>query len=181
MSSLTRTAPINVYGRTKLDGELEVAKYLQRYFVFRTSWVYAAHGSNFVRTMYQRAQAGQDLQVVDDQHGAPTSAAALAQAAAALLGQIGRQGQDWVAAHAGTYHLTAMGSCTWFELARCVVQSVDPTVKVTAIASSDYPTPARRPRFSVLDCQRASDRLGLSLPDWEHQLEPVLKQLGSGT
>jgi len=169
--------PRTVYGSTKLAGERAIAEHCSRWFVFRTSWVFASHGHNFVRNIASRARTGQPLHVVDDQLGCPTSARHLAVAIDRLLesGHL-RMGRypDW---HHGLYHLSASGSCSWYELARRIVERVNPSVDLKAVSSASYPTPAPRPAYSVLDCEKARQALGLVLPPWESGVDAVLADL----
>jgi dTDP-4-dehydrorhamnose reductase len=171
------TFPGNVYGQTKLAGEVGVRENHAYHFIFRTSWIYAARGKNFVRTIFEKAHTSTSLRVVDDQYGCPTSAAALAEGTKQLFARISSEGRDWAQARAGTYHLAAAGACTWHELASQVVVDIEPKVVVSPIASSEYPTPAPRPSYSVLDCAKAESRLGLRMPHWREQLQPVLEAL----
>ena len=171
------TAPRSVYGRTKLAGETGVRSNLDAHFIFRTSWVYAAHGKNFVRTIFEKAHTTSSLKVVNDQVGSPTSAVALAEQTKQLVERISIEGRGWAIAHGGTYHLAASGACTWHELACRIVEDIEPTVVVTPIPGSEYPTPAPRPLYSVLDCSKAAQQLGLRMSHWREQLRPVLEAL----
>jgi dTDP-4-dehydrorhamnose reductase len=172
------TNPLGVYGRTKLEGERAAADANPAHLVFRTSWVYAARGHNFVRTMLRLARERDELRVVADQVGAPTWARALAAATAQVVGAALRAPEGaaaWAAARAGVYHLTASGSTSWHGFAEAVL-AADPARseqrarRVVPIATSDFPTPARRPANSRLDCARAAERLGVRIPDWREQL-----------
>ncbi len=172
------TNPLGVYGRTKLEGERAAADANPAHLVFRTSWVYAARGHNFVRTMLRLARERDELRVVADQVGAPTWARALAAATAQVVGAALRAPEGaaaWAAARAGVYHLTASGSTSWHGFAEAVL-AADPARseqrarRVVPIAPSDFPTPARRPANSRLDCARAAERLGVRIPDWREQL-----------
>jgi dTDP-4-dehydrorhamnose reductase len=174
--------PLGVYGRTKLDGERGVAAANPAHLVFRTSWVYAARGQNFVRTMLRLARERDELRVVADQVGAPTWARSLAAATAQVVGAALRAPEGpaaWVAARSGVYHLTAAGSTSWHGFAEAIL-TADPARaeqrarRVVPIATTDFPTPARRPANSRLDCSRAEARLGLSIPDWRDQLALAL-------
>ena len=169
--------PRNVYGQSKLAGENAIKDIHSEHFIFRTSWVYAARGKNFVRTIFERAQSVTSLRVVADQHGRPTSACALAAQTVRFLERVRVEGRHWASANAGTYHLAAQGSCSWHELAEQVVADLTPTVVVEPIPTSDFPTPAPRPAYSVLDCALAGRRLGLRMPHWKEQLKPVLEEL----
>jgi dTDP-4-dehydrorhamnose reductase len=174
--------PLGVYGRTKLDGERGVAAANPAHLVFRTSWVYAARGQNFVRTMLRLARERDELRVVADQVGSPTWARSLAAATAQVVGAALRAPEGpaaWVAARSGVYHLTAAGSTSWHGFAEAIL-TADPARaeqrarRVVPIATTDFPTPARRPANSRLDCSRAEARLGLRIPDWRDQLALAL-------
>ena len=155
--------PINVYGASKLAGERAIAAAGCRHLILRTSWVYGPRGSNFMLTMLRLARERPELRVVDDQVGAPTSSLAIARATAQLL----RPG-----AH-GTYHLSAAGRTSWCGFARAILARAGIATPVTAIRSEDYPTPARRPRNSRLNCTRLRADFGLALAPWEEQLAEV--------
>jgi dTDP-4-dehydrorhamnose reductase len=174
--------PLGVYGRTKLDGERAVAAANPAHLVFRTSWLYAARGHNFVRTMLRLARERDELRVVADQVGAPTWARAIAAATAQVVGAALRAPEGaaaWVGARAGVYHLTAAGATSWHGFAEAVL-AADPAPaeqrarRVVPIATADFPTPARRPANSRLDCGRAAARLGVRIPDWHEQLRLAL-------
>lgn len=174
--------PLGVYGRTKLEGERRAAAANPAHLVFRTSWVYAARGHNFVRTMLRLARERDELRVVADQVGAPTWARAIAAATAQVVGAALRApggAAEWTRARAGVYHLTAAGCTSWFEFAEAVL-AADPARaeqrarRVVPIATADFPTPARRPANSRLDSGRAAERLGVRIPDWREQLALAL-------
>jgi dTDP-4-dehydrorhamnose reductase len=157
--------PLNAYGRSKLAGEQAIRASGCRYLIFRTSWVYAYAGKNFLVTMLRLAREGKPLRVVDDQQGAPTSSRALARATAQAIGKLRDQG--------GLYHMSAAGSTTWCGFARAIFREAGIRAQVTPIASSDYATAARRPRNSVLDNGLLA-RHAIRLPSWESGLREVL-------
>jgi len=166
--------PASVYGATKAEGERAIAAAGARHLILRTSWVYAARGGNFIATMLRLAQERDRLTVVDDQHGAPTGAELIADVTAHAVHAIGRD-----AAPAGIYHLAAAGETTWCGYARYlldVAREAGATVKaqVEGIPSSAYPTPARRPHNSRLDCRKLQRAFGLQLPDWRQGVNRVL-------
>ncbi len=165
--------PINVYGASKAAGEAAIAEAGGHYLVLRTSWVYGAHGKNFLRTMLRLGAERSELRVVDDQVGAPTSAAAIAAATARLLEQCEQNAQDIVP---GLYHMTAAGSTSWCGFARAIfgASALGNKPRVQPIPSSDYPTPARRPANSVLANDKFAHIFGFRLPDWQQQLDEVL-------
>lgn len=156
--------PINVYGASKLAGERAIAASGCRHLILRTSWVYGPRGSNFMLTMLRLARERPELRVVDDQVGAPTSSLAIARATAQLLRP--KAG--------GLYHLSAAGETTWCGFARAILARAGIATPVRAIRTEDYPTPAKRPRNSRLDCSRLRADFGVSLAPWEEQLPEVI-------
>ena len=170
-------APLSVYGRTKLEGEQLIAEAGAKHLILRTSWVYAARGANFPRTMLRLAQEREQLRVVADQVGAPTGAELLADVSAhAIRSLLARP------ALAGTYHVAAAGETSWHGLARYAIEqgrALRPerpwkVRDIEAIATADYPTPARRPLNSRLDTRRLREAFGLSLPAWEAGVRRML-------
>jgi dTDP-4-dehydrorhamnose reductase len=166
-------SPVSVYGASKAAGEAAIAETASRYLVLRTSWVYSSQGKNFLRTMLRLGAERSELRVVDDQVGAPTSAAAIATATARLVEQHAAPGAK---VPVGIYHMTAGGSTSWCGFARAIfdtgVLSVPP--RVQAIPSSAYPTPAKRPANSVLSNDKFAHTFGFRLPPWQQQLQDVL-------
>lgn len=174
-------APLGVYGATKLAGERAAAA-AGRHYVLRTSWVHGVHGANFVRTMLRLAREREELRVVDDQTGAPTSAALLAEVTATLIGRAARLAS---APAPGVYHVVPRGHTTWHGFARFILERardrglslrVQPEA-VQAIPSSAYPTPARRPHNSRLDTAKIAAALGITLPAWQDDAAPVVDAL----
>jgi dTDP-4-dehydrorhamnose reductase len=176
--------PLGVYGRTKLAGERAVAAAGGPHLVFRTSWVYGLRGANFLRTMLRLAREREELRVVADQRGAPTWSRMVAQGVAAVLA--GARGGPQPAGgfavpeeHWGVHHLSAAGETTWHGFASALLEG-DPDRHeqrcraVVPITTAEYPTPARRPAYSVLDGARAARAFGVALPDWRTQLELCL-------
>jgi len=178
------TNPLSVYGATKLAGEQAIEQAGGRFLIFRTSWVYAPRGKNFVLTMLRLGRERDSLNVVDDQIGAPTTAAELARAThgivhGALEDRFG-SARDW----AGTYHMTCAGSVSWCGLARAIFARAPglldgKTPAVNPIATSEYPTPAKRPANSVLSNEKLHGRFGLRLASWESALDEVLSAISS--
>lgn len=171
-------APLGVYGATKLAGERALAAADCRHLVFRTSWVYAAHGTNFVRTILRLAQEREELSVVDDQTGAPTSAALIADVTAAALARASGP----AALADGVYHLAPHGAVTWCGFARHVVGvakaaglplTLDPR-RILPIPTAAYPTAARRPANSLLCTAKLEAALGRTLPTWQDDASPIL-------
>ena len=168
------THPLSVYGRSKLAGEQAIQAVGGMHLILRTSWVYSQHGKNFLLTMQRLLQERESLSVVNDQIGAPTWAGTIAQATAQLIEQW-RSGQagPW-----GVYHLTAQGETSWFGFASAIATHLRNQGKRVAtlqpIPSSAYPTPARRPLNSRLDCSRLQQDWHVQLPDWQAALEQCL-------
>ena len=178
------THPRSVYGRSKLAGEQAIAQSGCRHLVLRTSWVYAARGGNFARTMLRLAGERDTLRVVADQAGAPTSAELIADVTALALHRL-QTDAVFAARASGLYHLAARGATTWHGYARFVVEhglalglSLRCTPdRVQPIATADYPLPAPRPANSRLDCARLESTFGVHLPPWETQVERLLAEL----
>lgn len=165
------TNPRNVYGRTKRDGDVAVLASGAHAFILRVSWVYGLHGKNFLQTIRRLAREGQPLRIVSDQHGSPTWARAIAEASAAVARRI-LSSDD---AKAGVYHLAAPDHTTWADFAQAIVDAT-PGVprRVTPITTADYPTPASRPPWSVLDATRIAQTFGVRLAPWREQLRACL-------
>ena len=174
------TAPINVYGRTKLEGEQRVAKVCQRHLILRTAWVFSPWGANFVRTMLRLATTRPSIGVVDDQRGSPTSASHLARI---VLEIAARVVTDPTSARWGIYHAVGGGETSWFGFAREVFRHAAaqglPVADVAPIATSAYPTPARRPANSRLNCDKLRLAFGLELPDWRLGVEDCVARLAA--
>jgi dTDP-4-dehydrorhamnose reductase len=174
------TGPLSVYGRTKLAGERGVVEHAPRHLVFRTSWVYAARGGNFARTMLRLAQERDRLRVIDDQVGAPTGAELIADVTAHALRAA--QAQPRLA---GVYHLAAAGETSWHGYARHVIEwarerghalKVAPDA-IEPIPTTDYPTPARRPLNSRLDTRKLREAFGVVLPPWRNGVDRMLGEV----
>jgi dTDP-4-dehydrorhamnose reductase len=176
------TEPLGVYGQSKLAGEQSLSLATQRHVILRTSWVVGAHGNNFAKTMLRLAADRPELRVVDDQWGAPTSAALIADLTSHLVARLKAQPADYPY---GLYHLAAGGETHWCDYARYVVaqaMAAGRTLQtrpesVLPIPSQAYPTPAKRPANSRLDTQRFRDTFGLTLPHWQHGVGHVLQQI----
>lgn len=157
--------PVSAYGRTKLAGERAVGESGAHALVFRTSWVYGRRGRNFLVTMRRLAAEGKPLRVVDDQTGVPNWCRELARATA----RVAAMGRTELADRRGIYHLTSCGATTWYGFARAILAD-DSSASITPIATSEYPTPARRPAYSVLDGTKFERAFGFALPDWRASL-----------
>ncbi|PJK09202.1 dTDP-4-dehydrorhamnose reductase [Lysobacteraceae bacterium NML120232] len=169
------TAPLGIYGESKLAGELAIRASGCAHAILRTAWVYAHHGKNFLRTMLRLAAERDELRVVADQYGTPTPAALIADVSAQILAKPVRL--------TGTWHLTPTGHTTWHGFAEAIVEGavaqglLGKKIPVVPIGTADFPTPARRPAYSVLDVTRLQQDFALTLPDWRSGLQQVLQQL----
>jgi dTDP-4-dehydrorhamnose reductase len=164
----SRTEPVNAYGASKLAGETALAASGADCLIVRTQWLFGVHGKSFPRTMWERARAGLATKVVRDQTGRPTYARDLGAAVWTLIGQgVG-----------GVLHVANRGEATWFDLAARVFTRAGRPDLLTPCATADYPTPARRPRYSVLDTTRADQVLGGALPKWEEAVDRWLGAVG---
>ncbi|HMG50546.1 MAG TPA: dTDP-4-dehydrorhamnose reductase [Inquilinus sp.] len=165
-------APLSVYGESKAAGEAAVRAALPRHIILRTSWVFAAHGSNFVRTMLRLGAERPELRIVADQRGGPTAAADIAAAILAVRDRALAPGfSDW-----GTFHYSGAPATTWYEFAAAIFAAQGGGgPKLHPIATSDYPTPARRPANSVMDCGRIARVFGVAQPDWRQSLAAMLR------
>ena len=174
------TGPINTYGRSKLQGEEAVRSQCERHLVLRTSWVYAARGGNFAKTMLRLARERERLTVIDDQFGAPTGAELIADVTAHAIRHVLRTGEGQ-----GTYHLAAAGVTTWHGYASHVIDTARrlqaeggwQVNEVAPVPTSAFPTPARRPHNSRLDTRRLRDTFGLTLPPWQQGVERMLAEI----
>lgn len=162
--------PINAYGRSKAAGERALEASGCDYLLIRTSWVYAPWGKNFVRTMVKLTREKDRLKVVNDQRGRPTSAQHLAAATDALLGKGAR----------GTYHVCDGGECTWYDFTREIAAHTGATCAIEPCTSAEFPRPAKRPAYSVLDLSAAEALLG-PMPPWQQNLAAVLDQIALTT
>ena len=170
-------APINAYGRTKAEGERLVLEAGADHLVVRTSWLVSPFGHNFVKTMLRLAAERDEIAVVDDQRGCPTSTLDLADALISLARRAAAGDAQ------GIYHLAGRGEASWAELAEFVMDCSrgggGPAARIRRIASADYPVPAARPGNSRLGCSRAASELGISLPDWRDGVRSIVARLTS--
>ena len=171
-------APLGVYGASKAAGEAAIRAALPQHLILRTSWVYAAHGNNFVKTMLRLGAEREELRVVSDQHGSPTAAADIADTLARLAHRAAAGDAAW-----GTYHYAGAGFTTWYGLAEHVFQARQRITgrrpRLIPIATSDYPTPARRPANSRLDCSRIIRTFGIACRPWRESVDRVLAELSA--
>jgi dTDP-4-dehydrorhamnose reductase len=178
------TGPLGAYGQTKLEGEQVIRESGCRHLIFRTSWVYATRGNNFAKTMLRLAKERDELKVISDQFGAPTSAELIADITASVLQRL--RWEPTLCEHAyGTYHLVASGETSWHHYAQFVIREaitlgtelrVSPE-RILPIATSDYPLPARRPANSRLANGKLKSVFDLELPDWKFHLKRMIREL----
>lgn len=162
--------PISQYGTTKRKGETLLLALAPQAIIIRTAWLYSAHGKNFVKTMLRLSDSQPEIKVVCDQIGTPTFARDLARAVVKVL-----QSHQWVP---GIYHFTDEGAASWYDFAKAIFRIAGKDVKVTPIPTEDYPTPASRPSYSILDRTRIKATYGIEIPHWEEALADCLRQLG---
>lgn len=171
-----QTNPESVYGKTKLDGENAVLAHCNNSLVLRTSWVYSMHGQNFLRTMLRLAAERDELKVVGDQLGSPTTTGALADATLKLVQYFIINGK-FADELSGVYHMTCGGQASWCEFARAIIAASEfSDTRVVDITTADYPTAAKRPAYSVLSNNKLHDTFGIRLPDWETALGQCMKK-----
>ena len=177
-------SPISAYGRSKLAGERAIAQCGGRYLIVRTSWIYAARGHNFLKTVLRLARERDELRIVDDQIGAPTWARDLA-AATAVMSKQARQEIARDGFESGLFHVTGSGATSWFVFAQAVVKQAEQygllarKSKIVPIASSEYPVAATRPKNSRLSGARARHRFQIALPEWEQSLAVCMRELSA--
>jgi len=170
-------SPLGVYGQTKLEGEVLVQKLCEKYYIFRTSWVFSAHGNNFVKTMLRLGAEREELGIVADQRGKPTSAREIARVIYEVLNA---KQEAW-----GTYHLAQPHAVSWFDFAQSIFDEAKQrgfslrVKKVNAITTADFPTPAKRPENSELDCNKLEATFDIELRPWKESLVEVIKDLGN--
>ena len=168
------TNPQSVYGLTKLQGEQKAFEICEQTIIVRTSWVYSSFGNNFVKTMLKLGAERPELKVIFDQIGTPTYAADLAQA---MLDMIAAQESGKGPCWKGIYHYSNEGVCSWYDFAVSIFEIRDLNVKVFPIETKEYPTPARRPHFSLLNKAKIKSDFGISIPYWRDSLKKCLELL----
>jgi dTDP-4-dehydrorhamnose reductase len=185
--------PINVYGKTKFGGERAIQESGAHHLIFRTEWVYATQGRNFLLTILRLATQKQELRIVADQIGSPTTSREIAAATVKLISQLmdREEGVRSLATIGGIYNMTAEGETSWYEFAKAILEEASATARsipwvkaatkgmpflserVLPITTAEYPTTARRPAYSVLSTRRLHDRFGIRLPSWRAQLRSL--------
>jgi dTDP-4-dehydrorhamnose reductase len=175
-------APLGAYGRSKLDGELALATATQNYAILRTAWIYSPFGKNFLRTMLRLAETRDSLGVVADQIGNPTSALDIAEGILTVANNLLSSNSPEIR---GVFHMTGNGEASWADFAaeifRLSAKKGGPSAVVDPISTLEYPTPARRPRNSRLDCEKLAKVHGVRLPDWKPSAETVVNRLIVGS
>jgi dTDP-4-dehydrorhamnose reductase len=172
------TGPLSVYGQSKLEGECAIQASGCKHLIFRTSWVYAARGGNFAKTMLRLAAEREELRVIDDQIGAPTGAELIADVTALTLRTAQNRPET-----SGLYHLAAAGEVSWHGYAALVIEQARlrgiplSVQRIIPIATHEYPTPAQRPLNSRLDCQKLKSTFRLNLPGWQAGLNRMLIEI----
>ena len=168
--------PANVYGRSKEAGEAAVREKLSKHIIMRTSWVFGAHGPNFVKSIIRLSNSRDKLGIVDDQYGGPTSAQAIAKASLIIAATIADGEEKW-----GTYHFSGAPVTTWYGFTNAIIAEGKALIanppEVDAITTEEYPTPASRPLNSRLDCEKIRNTFGIPQPSWEVNLKDVLDEL----
>ena len=168
------TAPASVYGQSKLAGEEAIAAATERHVILRTAWLFSSVGHNFLKTMLRLAEGGSEIRVVADQMGSPTYAWDLAQVTRANIEGLAKGNDDSF----GLYHAVNGGVTNWHGFATKIFDLIGwKEVRVRAISTEEYPTPAPRPRFSALSCERLYQTFGLTLPDWQDAVARCLQRL----
>lgn len=179
--------PINAYGRSKLAGEVAIRAVDGAYIILRTSWVYAARGNNFVRTILRLAREREELNIVADQFGAPTSARVIADVTSHVVRQARQTQTTGNATYHDTFHLTADGATHWHDFAKTIVEGarqlglLDPKhlLRINPICTGDYSLPAKRPVNSLLNNEKLRDRFRIATPVWQQGLQRVLQEVSS--
>ena len=159
--------PKGVYGQTKLDGEIAIREVFDAYFIIRTSWVYSQFGNNFMKTMLRLASERASLSVVSDQIGTPTNAVDLAECLVTIITEHSKLNTE----HYGIYNFSNEGQCSWFDFAKKIFEINQVKIDVTPIPTTQFPTPAERPKYSVLDKTKIKSTFGIEIKPWEQSIE----------
>jgi len=170
-SETDKENPLSVYGLTKLNGEKKIQDILKEHFIIRTSWLYSEHGHNFLKTMLKLGAERDSLSVVSDQIGTPTYAGDLS---SLVIGIIQADKINF-----GTYHYSNEGVASWYDFAKAIFDNSNTVVDLAPIKTEEYPTPAQRPRFSVMDKTKSKEILKIKIPHWTASLKKCLNKLSS--
>jgi dTDP-4-dehydrorhamnose reductase len=165
--------PLSVYGQSKFEGEAELLHSNAKSVIIRTSWLYSSFGANFVKTILKKGRETGNLRVVCDQVGAPTYARDLAQAILTLIPEIGKMEKS------GLFHFANEGVASWYDFAKAIIELAGITCTVQPIETKDYPTPAARPPYSVLNKGKIKKRLGITIPYWRDSLKDCIGKIGT--
>jgi dTDP-4-dehydrorhamnose reductase len=168
------TNPQSVYGQTKLDGEKAIQAILDRYFIIRTSWVYSQFGNNFMKTILRLAKERSSLSIVGDQIGTPTNAVDLAEAILKIILFSSLSFGEGRGEAFGIYHFSNEGECSWYDFAKKIVERNNINIDLQPIPTSSYPTPAQRPKYSVLDKSKIKKTFGIEIKTWKESLKTVI-------
>ena len=178
----TTPAPASVYGKTKLEGDRAIERTGVPHLIFRTSWVYGREGKNFLRTILRLAEERDELRIVNDQTGTPTWCRSIAEATGKIVEQLMNRGEasfaETVSGFSGVYHMTCGGQTSWHGFAQAILDIADPAKpmpRLVGIPTSDYPTPAARPAYSVLSNAKLEETFKIELPDWETALRECME------
>jgi len=172
-----KTEPLGVYGKTKLQGEQALIATGAEAIILRTSWVYSMQGANFLLTMLRLFEERDSLSIVADQIGAPTSTQALAESTSQILSICSKEnGEFGFSGKTGLYHCSAAGETSWFGFAKSILDKTDNDCQLSAITTAEYPTPAQRPLYSVLDNTKFKETFGFILPNWELSLRHCMEK-----
>jgi len=164
------TNPKGVYGQTKLDGEKAIQEVFSKYYIIRTSWVYSQFGNNFMKTMLRLASERTSLSVVNDQIGTPTNALDLAECLLTIIIQHPTPNPQY-----GIYNFSNEGQCSWFDFAQKIVELNNISIHLQSIPTTSFPTPAARPKYSVLDKSKIKSTFGITIKNWEESLKKAIK------
>lgn len=172
-SEMDITNPQSVYGQTKLDGEKTIQEILNNYFIIRTSWVYSQFGNNFMKTMLRLARERTSLSIVNDQIGSPTNAVDLAVVLIKIIHFSSLSFGEGRGEAFGTYNFSNEGQCSWFDFAKKILDNNHISIDLQAIPTTSYPTPAQRPKYSVLDKTKIKNVFGIEIKSWEESLDTI--------
>jgi len=161
--------PTGVYGQTKLDGEITIQETWSKHFIIRTSWVYSQFGNNFMKTMLRLASERDTISVVNDQIGTPTNAIDLADSLLKIITKQSKQNTE----HYGIYHFSNEGQCSWYDFAQKIFEVKNIKTNLLPIPTTSFPTPAKRPKYSVLDKSKIKVTFGLEIKNWEESLKTI--------
>ncbi|WP_293874320.1 dTDP-4-dehydrorhamnose reductase [Flavobacterium sp.] len=167
--------PTGIYGHTKLDGEKAIQATFDNYYIIRTSWVYSQFGNNFMKTMLRIASERDSISVVNDQIGTPTNAVDLAEVLIKIICH--PESSRGTTSNFGIYNFSNEGQCSWYDFARKIFEINNITINLQAIPTSSFPTPAKRPKYSVLDKTKIKNIFGITIKNWEESLKPYIFRL----